>query len=187
MNLDKNNILSTDGLLILVDSGDSIVGYADIQKCHQGEGVLHRAFSIFLFNDENQPLIQQRSSMKPLWPLHWSNSVCSHPKKGESYEEATMRRLKEELGFVTSLKFLFKFQYQATFQNVGSENEMCSVFVGKADGAVQTDPNEIAQWEYVDLEQLNKDILAHPHHYTPWFKIEWERIQKNHAADIKRL
>ncbi|MCP4366875.1 MAG: isopentenyl-diphosphate Delta-isomerase [Deltaproteobacteria bacterium] len=183
-----DDIASPKELLILVDKNDNIMGYENKEMCHQGEGLLHRAFSIFLFNDQQQMLIQKRSAEKFLWPLHWwSNSVCSHPRKGESYEEATVRRLKEELGVETPLHFLFKFQYQARFKNIGSENELCSVYIGKADGIIRANPSEIAEWKYVDCEELNKGIQVHPHLYTPWFTMEWERIQRGHRFEIENL
>ena len=178
--IETSNISFPEKLLILVDEKDHVIGYEDRKKCHQGKGLLHRAFSILIFNDQKQLLIQKRSAKKLLWPLYWSNSVCSHPRRGESYEKATMRRLKEELGFETPLRFLFKFQYQATFKDIGSENEMCSVHIGKFNGIVQANQSEIAEWKYVDIEELNKDILTLPHLYTPWFKMEWEQIQRDY-------
>jgi isopentenyl-diphosphate delta-isomerase len=164
-------------LLILVDAKDNIIGFEKKERCHQGEGLLHRAFSIFIFNDKKQLLIQKRSNKKNLWPLFWSNSVCSHPYKDECYEKAAIRRLKEELGFETALKFLFKFKYKARFNNIGSENEMCSVYIGKYNGIINTDWNEISEWKYLDLGKLNKEIHSCPYLYTPWLKIEWELIQ----------
>ncbi len=98
-----------------------------------------------------------------------------------------MRRLNEELGFEAPLQLLFKFQYQAMFKNIGSENEMCSVYFGKANGIVRANPNEIAEWKYMDLGELNKAMVAQPHLYTPWFKMEWERIQMHHGIDIVNL
>lgn len=187
MIMQKNNISFCEELLILVDARDNIIGYENREKCHEGEGLLHRAFSIFIFNDDGQLLVQKRSAEKPLWPLHWSNSACSHPCKGESYDEATVRRLNEELGFETSLQLLFKFQYQARFKNIGSENEMCSVYIGKANGIVQADPKEIAEWKYIDRETLNKDMMTRPQIYTPWFKMEWDRIQRHYRVDIENL
>ncbi|QTA88168.1 isopentenyl-diphosphate Delta-isomerase [Desulfonema magnum] len=187
MSSDKNKRLITKELLILADKNDQIVGYDTKEKCHQGEGLLHRAFSIFIFNDHKQVLMQKRSTEKLLWPFYWSNSVCSHPRKGERYEEAAIRRLNEELGFETSLQFLFKFQYQAQFKNIGSENEICSVYIGKANGTVQANPSEIAEWKYSDIRELTEDVQAHPHRYTPWFKMEWEEIQTRFCPQIENL
>lgn len=166
-------------LLILVDGEDNIKGYLDKAECHRGQGILHRAFSIFIFNSSGQLLIQRRSAAKPLWPLFWSNSVCSHPRKGEEYLEAAARRLKEEIGIETSLRFLFQFQYQASYGVVGSENELCSVFIGQSDGPVIVDPGEIAGWRFISQGELDEELRVRPQDYTPWFKMEWPHIKKS--------
>jgi len=181
----KGNLLATEETLILVDKEDNIIGYETKDKCHQGEGLLHRAFSIFIFNEKKQLLIQRRSEMKELWPLYWSNSVCSHPRKGETYKTAVKRRLKEELGIETALKHLFKFKYQASFKNTGSEYELCAVYIGKTNVKVMANKREIAEWKYINLEKLSEEFLTHPEIYTPWFKIEWERINKDYLVAIR--
>ncbi|MCP5105579.1 MAG: isopentenyl-diphosphate Delta-isomerase [bacterium] len=177
----------TRDLLILVDGSDTILGYEEKTQCHRGQGKLHRAFSIFIFNTGGQVLMQQRSAVKPLWPLYWSNSVCSHPRKGEEYLEAAQRRLEEEIGIQTPLRFLFKFQYQAPFKNVGAENELCAVFIGQSDDPVTVDPREIAQCKYIHPGELDRDLRDHPHIYTPWFKKEWEKIRGPHQKNFKHI
>jgi len=162
-----------DDLLILVDNNDNITGYETKSKCHEGNGLLHLAFSIFIFNSKGELLLQKRSAKKPLWPLYWSNSVCSHPRKGENDMAAAHRRLLEEIRIDTPLEFKFKFQYQATYKNIGSENELCSVYTGISDLAIQPNPDEIAEFRYIDPEQLNHEIETAPETFTPWFKIEW--------------
>jgi isopentenyl-diphosphate delta-isomerase len=173
-----------DENLILVDAQDNVLGYETKENCHRGKGKLHRAFSIFIFNRNKELLIQQRSALKPLWPLYWSNSVCSHPRKGEADLDAAYRRLKEEISIETPLQFLFKFQYQASFKGVGSENELCSVYIGTTDAPIVANPGEIAAWRYIDLAELDRDIKAHPEIYTPWFKMEWQRIRENHLKEL---
>jgi isopentenyl-diphosphate delta-isomerase len=173
-----------DEKLIVVDEKDNILGFKTKTECHEGDGILHRAFSIFIFNDDEQLLIQKRSGSKQLWPLYWSNSCCSHPRKGETVEEASHRRLKEELGIETQLRFLFKFQYTAPYKNIGSENEMCSVLVGRSNNSIAPNKNEIAEWKYVDIKELDKAMIDDPVNYTPWFKMEWERIKTNHLQEI---
>ncbi|NOX36373.1 MAG: isopentenyl-diphosphate Delta-isomerase [Calditrichaeota bacterium] len=173
--------------LILVNEHDQVVGYLDKASCHQGQGILHRAFSIFIFNDKGQLLLQQRSGQKPLWPLFWSNSCCSHPRKGETTEDATQRRLLEELGFTTPLTYLYKFIYQAPFEDKGAEHELCYVYVGKYSGPVKVNPNEIAEWKFMDVEELDRDMAEHPERYTPWFKMEWERIRKEFWDVVQSL
>lgn len=181
----KNEVVSFDDeKLILVDELDNITGYETKDICHNGQGILHRAFSIFIFNSKNELLLQQRDSSKRLWGNYWSNSCCSHPRKGESYEVATVRRLQEELGLKADLKFLFKFQYQATFGKEGSENELCSVYIGRSDQAPLVNKTEISDWKYISIDELNKDLQTNPESYTPWFKMEWQRMMDEHLEDI---
>ena len=115
--------------LIVVDAQDQVLGYDSKAALHRGSGTLHRAFSIFLFNAQGEVLLQQRSDQKALWPAFWSNTCCSHPRRGETYEIATQRRLKEELGVSADLAFTHRFQYQAQYDESGAEHELCSVYV----------------------------------------------------------
>src|SRR5580658_9036976 len=125
-------------LLILVDAADREVGYMGKGACHDGAGVLHRAFSLLIFNGEGELLLQQRAGSKRLWPHYWSNSVCSHPRRSESLHTAIHRRLQEELGISCPLQFLFKFQYQAQFDHAGGERELCSVYIGRSNAPVRS-------------------------------------------------
>ncbi|RMF61622.1 MAG: isopentenyl-diphosphate Delta-isomerase [Calditrichaeota bacterium] len=176
-----------DEMLILVDENDNIIGYENKLACHRGEGLLHRAFSIFIFNDRKELLLQQRSEQKHLWPLYWSNSCCSHPRKGEDLENATQRRLAEELGISTPLKHLFTFQYHARYKNVGSEREVCAVLIGKSNDPISVNPTEIADWKYIGINELTQELAKHPEKYTPWLKMEWERLMVEHLDDIMAL
>src|SRR5258708_34152224 len=138
----SRNRASDSESVILVDEADREVGHLDKAQCHAGRGVLHRAFSLLIFNDAGELLLQQRSASKRLWPLYWSNSCCSHPRRAETMEAAIHRRLYEELGLRCPLRFLFKFQYQAQFDETGAENELCSVFIGRSTGSVKIDRRE---------------------------------------------
>lgn len=173
-----------DESLILVDSNDSVIGHATKEHCHGGNGILHRAFSIFIFNSNNELLLQKRSAEKRLWPLFWSNSVCSHPRKGENYAEAVKRRLLDEVGLDLRVEFLFKFQYQANYNHLGSENELCSVYAGKTDDLPIINTTEIADWKYVSFDKLQNDMDARPDEYTPWFKTELKRIRQDFLGTI---
>ena len=174
--------------LILVDAADRVVGRLSKSRCHEGRGVLHRAFSLLLFNAAGDLLIQQRSASKRLWPLYWSNSCCSHPRSGEDMETATQRRLQEELGITCPLRFVFKFQYQAQFDATGSEHELCSVFIGTCSAPIVVDPNEISAWRWVDPAELQSQ-LASPSSvkFTPWFTMEWARIWRDHRDAVSAL
>jgi isopentenyl-diphosphate delta-isomerase len=174
--------------LILVDAADREVGHLSKARCHQGPGVLHRAFSLLIFNGAGEMLLQQRAPSKRLWPLYWSNSCCSHPRRAETLETAIHRRLYEELGLRCPLQFLFKFQYQAQFGAEGAEHELCSVFIGRHGGrAVRADRNEILSWRWVSPQALQSEIARGSASFTPWFLIEWARIWRDHRADLCAL
>jgi len=171
-------------LLILVNSNDEPIGELGKADCHVGDGTLHRAFSVFLFNDAGQVLIQQRSANKPLWPLIWANSCCSHPRVGEETADAANRRIEEELGVSSSLTYLYKFEYQARWDADKSEHELCSVFAGHFDRELTVDRGEIADWKLVTPAELTAAIAADPDAYSPWLKLEWERITADFLDDI---
>jgi isopentenyl-diphosphate delta-isomerase len=164
--------------VIIVDDNDNQVGLEDKLKCHLDKGILHRAFSVFVFNNKGELLLQQRSSKKLLWPLYWSNTCCSHPREGEDCESAGQRRLKEEMGFTCPLKLIGKFKYQANYKDVGSENELCSVLIGKHNNDVNINKEEVANFKWIGLQILKKDISKNPDQYTPWFKMELEKFFK---------
>ena len=104
--------------LILVDANDTVVGHASKQEAHDGQGILHRAFSVFLFDTQGRVLLQQRAAAKRLWPLFWSNGCCSHPRRGEETPAAAARRTQEELAVeAQSLSYLFKFEYHASYSD----------------------------------------------------------------------
>ncbi len=157
--------------IVLIDKRDKVSGYGNKEKCHQGKGVLHRAFIVFVFNNKGELLIQKRSKFKKLWPLFWDDSCSSHPQKGETYSKAVKRRLEEEFGFSCRPKFLDKFLYQARYKKVGSENEICTVLTGKYNGKIKPNKKEVADWKWANLKELKKDIIKNPNKYTPWFKI----------------
>src|ERR1700728_180651 len=177
--------------LILVDEADQDVGHLSKARCHEGRGILHRAFSLLIFNGSGELLIQQRSAAKRLWPLYWSNSCCSHPRVAESMEAAIHRRLYEELGLRCPMQFLFKFQYQAQFDETGAENELCSVFYGRCTDSVKVDGDEILAWRWVSPEALQAEMAGggagNEGNFTPWFKIEWDRVWRDHRAQVLGL
>lgn len=164
--------------LILVNKKGKVIGYEDKKKCHLGYGILHRAFSIYVLNNKNQLLIQKRSDLKMLWPLHWSNTCCSHPLKGLNYQRTLKKRLKEEMGFTCSLRVIDKLYYQANYKKVGAEHELCDIVIGRYNGKVAPNQKEVADWQWLGLNWLMKDIKQHPDIYTPWFKIGLKKVEK---------
>lgn len=170
--------------LILVDEADHGVGHLSKVLCHQGRGILHRAFSLLIFNDRGELLLQQRSASKRLWPLYWSNSCCSHPRRAETMEAALRRRLEEELGLRCPLHFLFKFQYQAQFDETGAENELCSVFIGRSTDSVKINADEIHAWRWVQPEALQAEMTGGGGDFTPWFMLEWARVWRDHRSQV---
>lgn len=176
-------VSSEDEPLILVDSEDRQTGCLSKADCHDGDGVLHRAFSIFLFDDEGRLLLQKRAAGKRLWPGYWSNSCCSHPRDGESTEVAAGRRLEDELHTGSELQFVYRFIYQAAFGELGAEHELCHVFLGRVDGDPSANDTEIEALRYVSAADLDREFSATPNAFTPWFKLEWERL-KDEFSDV---
>ena len=165
--------------VVLVNSRDQAIGKIDLLTAHQNPAQLHRAISIVIFNSQNQLLLQKRSRQKPLFPLFWSNTCCTHPQPGETSLQAANRRLFEEMGLKTKLKFLYKFTYQAPYNSKLSEHELDSVFLGCSDDQPQPNPQEAADFKYLTLDQINQDIKNHPKKYTPWFKLILKRLSSS--------
>lgn len=178
---DQHRIVSSeDEDLVLVDRDDVGVGHLSKALCHDGPGVLHRAFSLFLFNEAGELLLQQRSAQKRLWPGFWSNSCCSHPRRGESMQVATRRRLLDELNFETDVEYVYKFCYTASFGDAGSENELCHVYLGNATGDVRPNRSEIDSVRFLSPNSLSAEMRDSPERFTPWFKQEWEELVANY-------
>lgn len=179
MSATSASVVSSDGeALILVNENDDQVGEMSKRDCHLGDGVLHRAFSIFIFNHAGDVLLQQRSAQKFLWPLYWSNACCSHPRAGEAMDEAVHRRLEQELGISIDLEYLYKFEYKAGYKDVGTEHELCWVWAGQAEAdQIMPNENEIETWRFVSGRELEDDLINRPEQFTPWMKMEWRRIK----------
>ena len=184
----KAEIVSSEAeALIVVDSSDRELGTLDKSACHDGDGVLHRAFSLFVFNSAGELLLQQRAAEKRLWPLYWSNSCCSHPRAGESLTLAVGRRLQQELGMRARLDYVYKFEYQAHYEDIGSEHELCSVYVGRSQDQPTVNTTEVAALEWLAPAELAARLRSQPDTFTPWFKLEWEALMTDHADQLERL
>ena len=184
MNNDQT-VSSPDEKLILVDKNDRPLGQATKRDAHEGDGRLHRAFSVFLFNERKQLLLQKRSQNKPLWPGFWANSCCSHPRAGEQLEHAVHRRLEQELNVSTVVDYLYKFEYKASFEDVGTEHELCSVWLGRVkEEDVEFNQEEISEIKFVSIENMEKELVRNSDIYTPWLKLEWKRIQSDYLERV---
>ena len=156
--------------VILVDEKDNQLGLMPKMEAHE-KAVLHRALSVFIFNSKGELMLQQRAAHKYHSPLLWTNTCCSHQRDGETNIEAGERRLVEEMGFKTNLKEIFSFVYKAPFDNGLTEHELDHVMVGYFDGLPEINPEEVASFKWMSLEEVNADIKLHPNLYTAWFKI----------------
>ncbi len=160
--------------VILVDEQDNEVGLMEKMEAHE-KAMLHRAFSVFVFNDKNELMLQQRAKEKYHSPLLWTNTCCSHQRKGEGNLEAGKRRLQEEMGFTCDLKEVFSFVYKAPFDNGLTEHELDHVMVGQFNGEPVVNPDEVEAYKWMTLEAVKKDIEDTPGDYTAWFKIIFEK------------
>lgn len=157
-------------LVVLVNEADQQIGLMEKLEAHQ-KGLLHRAFSVFLFNKKGEMLLQKRANTKYHSPNLWTNAVCSHPRNGESYKNGALRRLNEELGISTEIEEKFHFIYKADVGQNLWEHELDYVFVGIYEGIFNLNPNEVSETRYVSLVDLQKEMLSNPDNFTEWFKI----------------
>lgn len=162
-------------LVILVDEQDNQIGLMPKMEAHE-KAILHRAFSVFIFNDKNELMLQQRALHKYHSPGLWTNTCCSHQREGEDNIAAGTRRLQEEMGFVVPLKETTSFIYKAPFDNGLTEHELDHILVGTYEGEPVINEDEVAAWKWMPLESVKNDIQDHPEEYTAWFKIIFERF-----------
>lgn len=160
--------------VILVDEQDNEVGFMEKIEAHE-KALLHRAFSVFVFNDNNELMLQQRAKSKYHSPLLWTNTCCSHQRKGESNISAGKRRLQEEMGFTCELEEVFSFIYKAPFDNGLTEHELDHVMIGKYNGEPVVNPEEVESYKWMKLEEVKNDIENNPDAYTAWFNIIFEK------------
>lgn len=163
--------------VILVNEIDEPIGAMDKMEAHQ-KGLLHRAFSVFIFDAKGRMLLQQRAEEKYHGAGLWTNACCSHPLPGETTEDAAKRRLEEELGFVTSLKEIFAFTYRADVENGLIEHEYDHVFAGEYEGPIDANKTEVAAYYYEDIKELKLAMQIRPQKFTSWFKIAFPRMEQ---------
>ena len=172
--------------MILVDENDNETGYLSKALAHDGVGTLHRAFSVFLFNANGELLLQHRAASKRLWPEFWSNSCCSHPRRGESMEIATQRRLQDELNVQAELEYVYKFSYQADFGELGAEHELCHVYLGKLQDEVRANDQEIDSIRFLSAADLEAEFESAREQFTPWFLMEWQTLRDEYRRKLER-
>lgn len=164
--------------VILVNEYDEQIGLMPKLEAHE-KAVLHRAFSVFVFNNKNELMLQQRALHKYHSPGLWTNTCCSHQRDGESNLQAGIRRLQEEMGFVTPLKETISFIYKAPFDNGLTEHELDHIMVGSYEDAPIINPDEVADWKWMPLDDVKQDIDDNPQLYTAWFKIIFEKFYEH--------
>ncbi len=162
-------------LVILVDHDDRETGVMEKIQAHR-EALLHRAFSVFVFNSKGELMLQQRALGKYHSPGLWTNTCCSHPRPGEDTEAAAHRRLQEEMGFDCTLTKIFHFTYKAPFDNKLTEHEVDHVFVGFSDTLPVINPEEVESYRFATLDDISVEMAENPELFTVWFQIAFERV-----------
>jgi len=163
--------------VILVNEQDQELGLMEKIEAHR-KGLLHRAFSVFIINSHGELMLQQRAHHKYHSGGLWTNTCCSHPRHGETIEEASHRRLQEEMGFDCHMNKLFDFIYRADLDQGLTENEFDHLLVGYYDGEPVINPEEVADWKWMSLDKVEKELVNNPNEYTAWFKIIFERFRE---------
>lgn len=166
--------------VILVDINDEPIGLMEKMAAHE-QALLHRAFSVFIVNDNNEIMLQQRAASKYHSPLLWTNTCCSHQRAGETNIQAGKRRLQEEMGFEVELTELFHFIYKAPFDNGLTEHELDHVMIGKYNDVPMINQDEVESWKWMSIDDIKKDMQENPDDYTAWFKIIFEEF--NHYIE----
>ncbi|WP_445732169.1 isopentenyl-diphosphate Delta-isomerase [Mariniflexile sp.] len=164
--------------VILVNEMDEQIGTMPKLEAHE-KAVLHRAFSVFVFNDKNELMLQQRAAHKYHSPLLWANTCCSHQRVGETNIQAGKRRLMEEMGFVVALEDTISFIYKAPFDNGLTEHEYDHILIGKYNSKPIINEDEVADWKWMPLEAVKNDISEKPELYTEWFKIIFDKFYEH--------
>jgi isopentenyl-diphosphate delta-isomerase len=164
--------------VILVNENDEQIGLMPKLEAHE-KALLHRAFSVFVFNDKNELMLQQRAAHKYHSPKLWTNTCCSHQRDGESNIQAGKRRLQEEMGFVTPLEESISFIYKAPFDNGLTEHEFDHIMIGYFNDSPEINPDEVANWKWMSLDEVKTDMKNHPEVYTEWFKIIFDKFYEH--------
>ncbi len=172
--------------IILVNEHDDMVGTMDKMEAHK-QGLLHRAFSVFIFNSKGEMLMQQRALTKYHSAGLWTNACCSHPMPGERTIDAAQRRLMEELGFEAPIEKIFDFTYKAEFDNGLTEHEFDHVFAGEYEGEIDANPDEVKDFSYKEISEIKNMLQEHPQKFTAWFHIAFPKIEQWWATRYQKI
>ncbi len=172
--------------IILVNEHDDMVGTIDKMEAHK-QGLLHRAFSVFIFNSKGEMLMQQRALTKYHSAGLWTNACCSHPMPGEKTTDAAQRRLMEELGFEAPIEKIFDFTYKAEFDNGLTEHEFDHVFAGEYEGEIDANPDEVKDFCYKEISEIKNMLQEHPQKFTAWFHIAFPKIEQWWASRYQKI
>ena len=170
--------MEAEELVVLINENDEVLGLMNKLEAHEN-GLLHRAFSVFLFNSKGEMLLQKRAASKYHSPNQWTNAVCSHPRNEESYKDAALRRLNEELGITTEITEKFHFIYKADVGGNLWEHELDHVFIGEYEGNFNLNQDEVSEVRYITMEDLNIEVSSNPENFTEWFKIILKEYQQH--------
>lgn len=169
--------------LIIVDENGDIIGEIEKEKCHQKNGILHLGFLIMVSNREAKLMLARRSYQKKLWPNFWDGTVAGHFHQGENYDEAARKKIFQEIGVKCfEIEFFLKFRYQYLYKNIGSENEICYVYLAKNinDRGIFLNKNEATEYRFYTIQTLKKQIDSYPHKFTPWFLVAFKKFFDNY-------
>jgi isopentenyl-diphosphate delta-isomerase len=167
--------------VILVDTNNEQVGTMEKMEAHR-KGLLHRAFSIFIFNSEGKMLLHQRAHDKYHCGGMWTNAVCSHPRPGENQSQALRRKMKQEMGFFTEVSKAFDYTYRAELNNGLVEYEYDEVFLGTYDGKLSPNPDEVNDYRFASIADISEEIRQNGDSFTPWFKLLFEPISQYYKS-----
>lgn len=180
-----NPYLPLNEMVVLVDAEGNHLGLMEKMEAHR-KGILHLAFSVFIFNTQHKILLHRRAANKYHSSLLWTNACCSHPHPEESVAEAAHRRLFEEMGLRCDLEELFVFNYKADVGNGLTEHEHDHVFLGVTDADPQPNPNEVDACKWVAPEEVTQFISTNPNDYSAWFKIAFPRVMEIYTDRLKK-
>ncbi len=170
--------METKEYVVLVDEKDNEIGLREKMEAHINPE-LHRAFSVFIFNSNNELMIQQRALSKYHSPGLWTNTCCSHPRKDEVTSDAAHRRMMEEMGFDCDFEEVFSFIYKADVGGGLTEHEFDHVFIGRSDSNPKINPEEVNDWKYMSMDSIKKDMETNPENYTVWFRIAFDEVDQH--------